>query len=65
MTELDLMRMTMIVGITLAAFIYQRTRLLSGGLMTGGYLGILITAGSWGDVLGWAVASVLRKWVLS
>lgn len=59
MTELDLMRMTMIVGITLAAFIYQRTRLLSGGLMTGGYLGILITAGSWGDVLGWAVASVV------
>lgn len=59
MSELDLMRMTLLVGVVLAAIIYQRTRLVSGGLMTGAYLAILISKGSPGDLLGWAILSVL------
>jgi hypothetical protein len=59
MLELDLMRMTLIVGVVLAAIIYQRTRLLSGGLMTGAYLALLISKGDSGDLLGWAIITVI------
>lgn len=58
MNELDLMRMTFVVGIVLAALIYQRTRLVSGGLMTGAYLALTISSGRAGDVIGWAVLTV-------
>lgn len=59
MFEIDLMRMTLIVGVVIAAIIYQRTRLLSGGLMTGAYLALLISKGGAGDVLGWAILTIL------
>lgn len=59
MFEIDLMRMTLIVGVVVAALIYQRVRLLSGGLMTGAYLALLISKGSPGDVIGWAIITVL------
>lgn len=62
MNELDLMRMTFVIGIVVAALIYQRTRLVSGGLMTGAYLALTLSSGRAGDVLGWfllTVASVL------
>lgn len=59
MTELDLMRMTLIVGVAIAGLIYQRTRIVSGGMMTGAYLALLISAGSFGDVIGWAVLTVV------
>lgn len=59
MLELDLMRMTLIVGVVVAALIYQRTRLLSGGLMTGAYLALLISKGDVGDILGWAILTVV------
>lgn len=59
MFELDLMRMTLIVGVVIAAIIYQKTRLVSGGLLTGAYLAILISGGSAGDVVGWAVLTLI------
>ena len=59
MLELDLMRMTVIVGVVIAALIYQRTRLLSGGLMTGAYLALLISKGDSGDLIGWALITVI------
>lgn len=59
MLELDLMRMTLIVGVVIAAVIYQKTRLLSGGLMTGAYLALLISKGDAGDILGWAILTVI------
>lgn len=64
MNELDLMRMTFVVGIVIAALIYQRTRLVSGGLMTGAYLALLISSGGIGDVIGWAVISVISLLVI-
>lgn len=64
MNELDLMRMTFVVGIVLAALIYQRTRLVSGGLMTGAYLALLISSGGIGDVIGWAVISVISLLII-
>lgn len=59
MLELDLMRMTLVVGVVVAALIYQRTRLLSGGLMTGAYLALLISKGDMGDLIGWAAITVV------
>lgn len=59
MLELDLMRMTLIVGVVIAALIYQKTRLLSGGLMTGAYLALLISKGDSGDLIGWALITVI------
>lgn len=59
MLELDLMRMTLVVGVVIAALIYQKTRLLSGGLMTGAYLALLISKGDSGDIFGWAVITVI------
>lgn len=58
MNELDLMRMTFVVGIVIASLIYQRTRLVSGGLMTGAYLALLISSGGVADVIGWAILAV-------
>ena len=58
MTELDLARMTLIIGLVVAAFIYHRTRLVSGGLMTPAYLALVISAGSWKDVLGWGILTL-------
>lgn len=51
--------MTLIVGVSIAGLIYQRTRIVSGGMMTGAYLALLISAGSWNDVIGWAVITVI------
>ena len=64
MNELDLMRMTFVVGIVIAALIYQRTRLVSGGLMTGAYLALLISSGGIGDIIGWAVLAVTSLLVI-
>lgn len=64
MLELDLMRMTLIVGVVVAAVIYQKTRLLSGGLMTGAYLALLISKGDAGDILGWAILTVVTFGVI-
>lgn len=64
MNELDLMRMTFIVGIVIAALIYQRTRLVSGGLMTGAYLALLISSGGIADVIGWAILAVVSLLVV-
>ena len=58
MTELDLMRMTLVVGVAVAGLFYQRTRIVSGGMMTGAYLALLISAGSYGDIIGWAVITL-------
>ncbi len=63
MTELDLARLTLVAGLVVAAFIYQRTRLVSGGLMTPAYLAILISAGSWVDVYSWAALSFV-SWLV-
>lgn len=59
MLEIDLMRMTLIVGVALASIIYAKTRLLSGGLMTGAFLALLVSKGDAGDLLGWAVIAVI------
>jgi hypothetical protein len=64
MNELDLMRMTFVVGIVIASLIYQRTRLVSGGLMTGAYLALLISSGGVADVIGWAILSVISLLVV-
>lgn len=63
MAEIDLARMTLVVGLIVAAFIYHRTRLVSGGLMTPAYLALVISAGSWKDVLGWAGLTVIT-WLI-
>jgi len=63
MTELDLARMTLVIGLVIAAFIYQRTRLVSGGLMTPAYLAIVISAGTWSDVWGW-IGLTLASWIV-
>jgi hypothetical protein len=64
MLEVDLMRMTLIVGVALASVIYAKTRLLSGGLMTGAYLALLVSQGDAGDLLGWAVIAVISFLVI-
>lgn len=63
MSELDLARMTLLVGLVIAAFVYHRTRLVSGGLLTPAYLALVVSAGSWKDVLGWALLT-LASWVI-
>lgn len=58
MTELDLMRMTLVVGVAIAGLIYQRTRIVSGGMMTGAYLALLISSGGWQDIVGWFIITI-------
>jgi hypothetical protein len=64
MFELDLMRMTLLVGVVIAALVYQKTRLVTGGLMTGAYVALLISSGSFDDVAGWAVLTLVSFCVI-
>lgn len=57
--EIELARATLIVGMVITAFVYERWRLLTGGTITGSYVAYLLAFGHWEDVLMW----LLLSWV--
>lgn len=57
--DLEIARATFIIGIGMAAFIYERFRLLSGGTITGSYVAFMLLIGNWPDVVAWMVLTTI------
>lgn len=62
--DLEIARATFIIGIGMAAFIYERFRLLSGGTITGSYVAFMLLIGNWPDVLAWLVLTCVGVLVI-
>lgn len=63
--DIEVARTALIVGLVLTAFLYQRTRILSGGAVTGSYLALMLMGGYWETIAGWAVLSLIGYWAIT
>lgn len=57
--EIEIARSALVVGLVITAFIYHRSRVVSGGAVTGSYLALMVIGGYWDTILGWAVLSLV------
>ena len=57
--DIELARAAVVVGLVIAAMLYNLTRLASGGIITGPYLALMILSEQWLNIAGWVVLSVL------
>lgn len=57
--EIEFARATFIVGMVLAAFTYERWRILTGGTITGSYIAFLVAFGHWEDLILWVILSAI------
>lgn len=55
----DVARASLVVGLVVTAFLYTRTRVASGGAVTGSYLAFLILSGNWADVVAWFLLALI------
>lgn len=62
--DIEIARATFIIGIGMAAFVYERFRLLSGGTITGSYVAFMLLIGNWPDVLAWVVLTAVGVGVI-
>lgn len=62
--DIEIIRLGFVVGIVIAAAIYFRFRLVSGGLLTASYVAILLAEGSWYNILGWLGLSIASYLIL-
>lgn len=57
--EIEFARAIFIVGMVVAAFTYERWRILTGGTITGSYIAFLIAFGHWEDLVLWIILSAI------
>lgn len=55
----EVARAALVVGLVITALIYQRTRVASGGAVTGSFLALMVLGGYWDTIAGWAVLSLV------
>lgn len=55
----DVARACLVIGLVVTALAYTRTRVASGGAVTGSYLSFLILTGEWEDVVGWFLLALV------
>jgi hypothetical protein len=55
----EIARAALIIGLVISAIVYQRTRLASGGAVTGPFLALMVLGGYWDTIAGWAVLSLV------
>ena len=53
MIEIDLLRMTLIVGVSIAIILNYKSKLATGGLLTGAYLSLILLSGNVANIFGW------------
>lgn len=63
--DIEVARTALIVGLVLTALLYQQTRILSGGAVTGSYLALMLMGGYWETIAGWAVLSLIGYWAIT
>lgn len=70
----EIARCCLVIGLVATAYVYSRTRISSGGAITGSYLAFLALSGAWADIAGWfvlafvglgAMRAVAARWPLS
>lgn len=57
--DIEVARAALVVGLVLTAFLYHRTRVASGGAVTGAYLALMLIGNHWETVIGWALLSLV------
>jgi hypothetical protein len=57
--EIEIARAALVIGIVITALVYHRTRLVSGGAVTGSYLTLMLLGNFWETIAGWAVLSLV------
>jgi len=57
--EIEIARAALVIGIVITAVVYHRTKVVSGGAVTGAYLTLMILGNYWETVAGWAVLSLV------
>lgn len=55
----EVARAALVVGLVITALIYQRTRVASGGAVTGSFLALMVLGGYWDTIAGWVVLSLV------
>ena len=57
--DIELARAAIVVGLVIAAMLYNLTRLASGGIVTGPYLALMALSEQWLNIAGWVVLSLV------
>lgn len=57
--EVEIVRATLVIGLTVSGLVYHFTRVSSGGVVTTPFLALLVMTGRWDEILGWAVIALL------
>ncbi len=55
----DAARACLVIGLVITALAYRRTRVASGGAVTGSYLSFLVLTGNWEDIVGWLLLALV------
>lgn len=72
--SMEVARACLVIGLVFTALIYARTRVASGGAVTGSYIAFLLLTSQWLHVIGWfalalmgvaAIRLVSKRWPLS
>lgn len=62
--NIEVARACLVIGLVFTAFFYSRTRLVSGGAITGSYIAFILLTGQWFDVVGWLVLSLVGMFAI-
>lgn len=57
--DIELARAALVIGLVISALLYNSTRVVSGGAVTGAYVALLALSGHWVTIGGWLVLSAL------
>ncbi len=63
--DIELARAALVVGLVIAAMLYNLTRVASGGIITGPYLALMILSEQWLNIGGWIVLSMVGVLAIS
>ena len=57
--EVEVVRATLVIGLTVSGLVHHFTRVASGGVVTSPFLALLAMTGRWDGIIGWAVIALL------
>lgn len=62
--SIEVARACLVIGLVFTAFFYSRTRIVSGGAVTGSYIAFILLSGQWLDVAAWLVLSLVGMFTI-
>lgn len=57
--DVETARAALVIGLVITALVYQKTRIASGGAVTGAFLSLMVIGGFWDTIAGWFVLSLI------